>query len=45
MRDLTRYAKSLGYVGTQSVLVCDGLVMSHHQVDWFTFCHRLRKQA
>ena len=43
-KDLTGYARSLGYQGKKPVLVRDGIVVSHRNQDWGLFCDRLREQ-
>lgn len=40
--DRTVYARSLGYKGAASVLVFDGLVVTHGYQDWLLFCNTLR---
>lgn len=40
--DKTAYARSLGYQGRASVLVQDGLVVSHCYQDWFSFCESIQ---
>jgi hypothetical protein len=42
--DKTRYARLIGYEGNKTVIISDGKVISHRGVDWFEFCHRLRKR-
>lgn len=43
MRDVTAYAKSIGYTGEKPVLVQDGKVISHRNVDWLSFCQKLKE--
>lgn len=43
-KDLTQYARTLGYQGNRAVLVQNGIVISHLNQDWFEFCARLREQ-
>lgn len=40
--DHTEYAKSIGYKGTDKVLVVDGKVVSHNNQDWLEFCDMIR---
>jgi hypothetical protein len=40
--DVTEYARSLGYAGTKAVIVRDGLVTSHRNIEWSVFCSRCR---
>lgn len=44
VKDVTSYAKALGYQGNKPVLVSEGLVVSHRNQEWFSFCDRLREQ-
>lgn len=41
-RDLTDYARSIGYRGRKPVYVRDGLVVNHRLVRWDEFCDVLR---
>jgi hypothetical protein len=41
-KDVTDFARSLGYQAIKPVLVQDGLVVSHRNAEWFTFCNQLR---
>lgn len=40
--DVTEYARSLGYAGGKAVIVRDGLVTSHRNIEWSVFCSRCR---
>ena len=42
VKDATSYAKHLGYQGEKQVLVVDGLVISHKNQSWTSFCDCLR---
>jgi len=42
-KDVTEYARDLGYLGAKPVLVMNGRVVSHGKVCWNQFCDRLRK--
>ena len=44
VKDATSYAKHLGYQGEKQVLVVDGLVISHKNQSWTSFCDCLREQ-
>ncbi|WP_273208762.1 hypothetical protein [Marinobacter subterrani] len=44
-RNLTEYARSIGYTGDKAVMVQDGRVVSHQKQDWFRFCERCRAHA
>jgi len=41
-QDKTAYARSIGYRGEKPILVSDGKVVTHRNMDWFVFCERLR---
>lgn len=43
-KNLTSYAKHLGYQGKTAVVVLNGLVISHKNQPWLEFCQRLREQ-
>lgn len=43
-RNVTAYAKSLGYQGCKPVLVLNGKVVSHRNKEWLEFCQCLREQ-
>ncbi len=42
-KDVTEFARGIGYQGKKPVIVLDGKVISHRNVDWFAFCDRCRK--
>ena len=43
-RDVTKYARSLGYSDMKPVIVADGRVISHRNRCWFRFCDLIRAQ-
>jgi hypothetical protein len=43
--NVTPYAKSIGYQGKKNVIIQDGKVVSHKDIEWDTFCARLREQS
>lgn len=40
-RNATNYARELGYTGSKRVIVQDGMVISHNNVEWHIFCASL----
>tara|TARA_Y100001970_G_scaffold224984_2_gene277564 strand:+ start:67956 stop:68153 length:198 start_codon:yes stop_codon:yes gene_type:complete len=36
--DRTDYARNLGYQGQKRVIVQDGIVISHNNMEWHIFC-------
>jgi len=45
MKDVTDYARKLGYKGDKPILVKDGYVVSPFRQFWPSFCHDLKVQA
>lgn len=39
--DRTDYVRNLGYRGKRRVIVQDGLVISHNNIEWHIFCARV----
>lgn len=44
-KDVTAYARSIGYGGDKNVIIQDGKVISHHNMCWHRWCDSIKAKS